>query len=167
MCLLLEQREREEHEEGSEELEEGQDSPIPSGDDIHFYGNQTLQGGTGQWTCVFAREFRVGWQLDPELLISSGDAQVSRSVVATATVSGVLWLCRGTPTKPTHGDRSPVVHSKPHKGVFSSLCPQSLQENVIKDDYWKINTNRWHLNCHLLLRILCMQKAKYLLLNRW
>ncbi|XP_059373821.1 solute carrier family 4 member 11-like isoform X6 [Carassius carassius] len=42
----MEQREREEHEEGSEELEEGQDSPIPSGDDIHLYGNQTHQGGT-------------------------------------------------------------------------------------------------------------------------
>ncbi|XP_067278357.1 sodium bicarbonate transporter-like protein 11 isoform X5 [Pseudorasbora parva] len=39
-------REREEHEEGSEEREEGQDSPIPSGDDIHLYGNQTHQGGT-------------------------------------------------------------------------------------------------------------------------
>ncbi|XP_048060127.1 sodium bicarbonate transporter-like protein 11 isoform X6 [Megalobrama amblycephala] len=42
----MEQREREEHEEGSEEREEGQDSPIPSGDDIHLYGNQTHQGGT-------------------------------------------------------------------------------------------------------------------------
>ncbi|XP_052469386.1 solute carrier family 4 member 11 isoform X2 [Carassius gibelio] len=42
----MEQREREEHEEGSEELEEGQDSPIPTGDDIHLYGNQTHQGGT-------------------------------------------------------------------------------------------------------------------------
>uniref|UniRef100_A0A672PBH6 Solute carrier family 4 member 11 n=1 Tax=Sinocyclocheilus grahami TaxID=75366 RepID=A0A672PBH6_SINGR len=42
----MEQREREEHEEGSEEQEEGQDSPIPSGDDIHLYGNQTHQGGT-------------------------------------------------------------------------------------------------------------------------
>ncbi|XP_073775704.1 solute carrier family 4 member 11 isoform X8 [Danio rerio] len=40
-----EQREREEHEEGSEEREEGQDSPIPSGDDIHLYGSQTHQGG--------------------------------------------------------------------------------------------------------------------------
>ncbi|XP_056103990.1 sodium bicarbonate transporter-like protein 11 isoform X7 [Rhinichthys klamathensis goyatoka] len=39
-------REREEHEEGSEEREEGQDSPIPSGDDIHLYGNLTHQGGT-------------------------------------------------------------------------------------------------------------------------
>ncbi len=123
--LLLEQREREEHEEGSEELEEGQDFSHPSGDDIHFYGNQTLQGGTGQWTCVFAREFRVGWQLDPELLISSGDAQVSRSVVATATVSGVLWLCRGTPTKPTHGDRSPVV-TQNHTKASSLLSVLSL-----------------------------------------
>ncbi|XP_056103984.1 sodium bicarbonate transporter-like protein 11 isoform X1 [Rhinichthys klamathensis goyatoka] len=42
----MEQREREEHEEGSEEREEGQDSPIPSGDDIHLYGNLTHQGGT-------------------------------------------------------------------------------------------------------------------------
>ncbi|XP_042624649.1 sodium bicarbonate transporter-like protein 11 isoform X7 [Cyprinus carpio] len=42
----MEQREREEHEEGSEEREEGQDSPIPSGDDIHLYGNTTHQGGT-------------------------------------------------------------------------------------------------------------------------
>ncbi|XP_016350266.1 sodium bicarbonate transporter-like protein 11 isoform X1 [Sinocyclocheilus anshuiensis] len=42
----MEQREREEHEEGSEEQEEGQDSPIPSGDDIHLYGSQTHQGGT-------------------------------------------------------------------------------------------------------------------------
>ncbi|XP_073775702.1 solute carrier family 4 member 11 isoform X5 [Danio rerio] len=41
----MEQREREEHEEGSEEREEGQDSPIPSGDDIHLYGSQTHQGG--------------------------------------------------------------------------------------------------------------------------
>ncbi|XP_035387766.1 sodium bicarbonate transporter-like protein 11 isoform X5 [Electrophorus electricus] len=39
-------REREEQEEGSEDREEGQDSPIPSGDDIHLYGNQTHQGGT-------------------------------------------------------------------------------------------------------------------------
>ncbi|XP_035387762.1 sodium bicarbonate transporter-like protein 11 isoform X1 [Electrophorus electricus] len=42
----MEQREREEQEEGSEDREEGQDSPIPSGDDIHLYGNQTHQGGT-------------------------------------------------------------------------------------------------------------------------
>ncbi|KAK1791095.1 hypothetical protein P4O66_002133 [Electrophorus voltai] len=40
----MEQREREEQEEGSEDREEGQDSPIPSGDDIHLYGNQTHQG---------------------------------------------------------------------------------------------------------------------------
>ncbi|TRY60404.1 hypothetical protein DNTS_026831 [Danionella cerebrum] len=86
----MEQREREEHEEGSEEREEGQDSPIPSGDDIHLYGSQTHQGGTGQCTCVFACAFRMGWQSDPELLISSGDAWVSRSIVAMATVSGVL-----------------------------------------------------------------------------
>ncbi|XP_053088663.1 sodium bicarbonate transporter-like protein 11 isoform X7 [Pangasianodon hypophthalmus] len=39
-------RERDEQEEGSEDREEGQDSPIPSGDDIHLYGNQTHQGGT-------------------------------------------------------------------------------------------------------------------------
>lgn len=90
VCLLLEQREREEHEEGSEEREEGQDSPIPSGDDIHLYGSQTHQGGPGQRVCVFASGFRVGCQLDLELLISSGDAQVSGSLVATATVSGVL-----------------------------------------------------------------------------
>lgn len=124
VCVsLLEQREREEHEEGSEEREEGQDSPIPSGDDIHLYGNQTHQGGTGQWICVFVSEFRVGWQLDPELLISSGDAQVSRSAVATATVSGVLWLCRGTPpttTKPTHGDRSPFVTQSHIRLLFLS-----------------------------------------------
>ncbi|XP_072533923.1 solute carrier family 4 member 11 isoform X3 [Salminus brasiliensis] len=42
----MEQRERDEQEEGSEDREEGQDSPIPSGDDIHLYGNQTHQGGT-------------------------------------------------------------------------------------------------------------------------
>ncbi|MCI4376547.1 hypothetical protein PGIGA_G00189660, partial [Pangasianodon gigas] len=41
----MEQRERDEQEEGSEDREEGQDSPIPSGDDIHLYGNQTHQGG--------------------------------------------------------------------------------------------------------------------------
>ncbi|XP_060728235.1 sodium bicarbonate transporter-like protein 11 isoform X4 [Tachysurus vachellii] len=39
-------RERDRQEEGSEDREEGQDSPIPSGDDIHLYGNQTHQGGT-------------------------------------------------------------------------------------------------------------------------
>ncbi|XP_076830218.1 solute carrier family 4 member 11 isoform X8 [Brachyhypopomus gauderio] len=39
-------RDREEQEEGSEDREEGQDSPIPSADDIHLYGNQTHQGGT-------------------------------------------------------------------------------------------------------------------------
>ncbi|XP_076830222.1 solute carrier family 4 member 11 isoform X9 [Brachyhypopomus gauderio] len=42
----MEQRDREEQEEGSEDREEGQDSPIPSADDIHLYGNQTHQGGT-------------------------------------------------------------------------------------------------------------------------
>ncbi|XP_047668978.1 sodium bicarbonate transporter-like protein 11 isoform X3 [Tachysurus fulvidraco] len=42
----MEQRERDRQEEGSEDREEGQDSPIPSGDDIHLYGNQTHQGGT-------------------------------------------------------------------------------------------------------------------------
>ncbi|XP_036429833.1 LOW QUALITY PROTEIN: sodium bicarbonate transporter-like protein 11 [Colossoma macropomum] len=42
----MEQRERDEQEEGSEDREEGQDSPIPSGDDVHLYGNQTHQGGT-------------------------------------------------------------------------------------------------------------------------
>ncbi|XP_049337466.1 sodium bicarbonate transporter-like protein 11 isoform X3 [Astyanax mexicanus] len=42
----MEQRERDEQEEGSEDREEGQDSPIPSGDDIHLYGNLTHQGGT-------------------------------------------------------------------------------------------------------------------------
>uniref|UniRef100_A0AAY5ECM8 Bicarbonate transporter-like transmembrane domain-containing protein n=1 Tax=Electrophorus electricus TaxID=8005 RepID=A0AAY5ECM8_ELEEL len=46
VCVFSEQREREEQEEGSEDREEGQDSPIPSGDDIHLYGNQTHQGGT-------------------------------------------------------------------------------------------------------------------------
>ncbi|KAI5108187.1 sodium bicarbonate transporter-like protein 11 isoform X1, partial [Silurus meridionalis] len=44
--MFSEQRERDEQEEGSEDREEGQDSPIPSGDDIHLYGNQTHQGGT-------------------------------------------------------------------------------------------------------------------------
>ncbi|XP_058242292.1 sodium bicarbonate transporter-like protein 11 isoform X9 [Hemibagrus wyckioides] len=39
-------REGDRQEEGSEDREEGQDSPIPSGDDIHLYGNQTHQGGT-------------------------------------------------------------------------------------------------------------------------
>ncbi|XP_058242289.1 sodium bicarbonate transporter-like protein 11 isoform X7 [Hemibagrus wyckioides] len=42
----MEQREGDRQEEGSEDREEGQDSPIPSGDDIHLYGNQTHQGGT-------------------------------------------------------------------------------------------------------------------------
>ncbi|KAL7890168.1 hypothetical protein AOLI_G00024260 [Acnodon oligacanthus] len=42
----MEQRERDEQEEGSEDREEGQDSPIPSGDDVHLYGNPTHQGGT-------------------------------------------------------------------------------------------------------------------------
>lgn len=42
----MEQREKEEVEEGSEEREEGQDSPIPSGDDIHLYANQIHAGGT-------------------------------------------------------------------------------------------------------------------------
>ncbi|XP_065153154.1 solute carrier family 4 member 11 isoform X1 [Paramisgurnus dabryanus] len=42
----MEQREREEQEDGCEEREEGQESPIPSGDDIHLYGTQTHQGGT-------------------------------------------------------------------------------------------------------------------------
>ncbi|XP_017545921.1 sodium bicarbonate transporter-like protein 11 isoform X3 [Pygocentrus nattereri] len=42
----MEQRERDEQEEGSEDREEGQDSPIPSGDDVHLYGNQAHQGGT-------------------------------------------------------------------------------------------------------------------------
>ncbi|XP_041928358.1 sodium bicarbonate transporter-like protein 11 isoform X4 [Alosa alosa] len=42
----MEQREKEEPEDGSEEREEGQDSPIPSGDDIHLYANQTHPGGT-------------------------------------------------------------------------------------------------------------------------
>ncbi|XP_062851152.1 sodium bicarbonate transporter-like protein 11 isoform X2 [Trichomycterus rosablanca] len=42
----MEQRERDDQEDGSEDRDEGQDSPIPSGDDIHLYGNQTHQGGT-------------------------------------------------------------------------------------------------------------------------
>ncbi|KAL2098753.1 hypothetical protein ACEWY4_005233 [Coilia grayii] len=42
----MEQREKEEPEDGSEEREEGQDSPIPSGDDIHLYANQIHPGGT-------------------------------------------------------------------------------------------------------------------------
>ncbi|XP_062378142.1 sodium bicarbonate transporter-like protein 11 [Sardina pilchardus] len=42
----MEQREKEEPEDGSEEREEGQDSPIPSGDDIHLYATQTHPGGT-------------------------------------------------------------------------------------------------------------------------
>jgi len=138
VCVsLLEQREREEHEEGSEEREEGQDSPIPSGDDIHLYGNQTHQGGTGQWICVFVSEM-AGWDgsLDPELLISSGDAQVSRSAVTTATVSGVRWLRRGTP--PTHQTHMVTGHllSLKTTQVFS-FCLHSVQQNVIKGDNWK------------------------------
>ncbi|KAK3573866.1 hypothetical protein QTP86_032863, partial [Hemibagrus guttatus] len=48
VCVYMfsEQREGDRQEEGSEDREEGQDSPIPSGDDIHLYGNQTHQGGT-------------------------------------------------------------------------------------------------------------------------
>ncbi|XP_028844203.1 solute carrier family 4 member 11 isoform X3 [Denticeps clupeoides] len=42
----MEQREKEEPEDGSEDREEGQDSPIPSGDDIHLYSNQLHIGGT-------------------------------------------------------------------------------------------------------------------------
>ncbi|XP_031436390.1 sodium bicarbonate transporter-like protein 11 isoform X3 [Clupea harengus] len=42
----MEQREKEEPEDGSEEREEGQDSPIPSADDIHLYANQIHPGGT-------------------------------------------------------------------------------------------------------------------------
>ncbi|TSW48762.1 Sodium bicarbonate transporter-like protein 11 [Bagarius yarrelli] len=42
----MEQREGDRQEDGSEDPDEGQDSPIPSGDDIHLYGNQTHQGGT-------------------------------------------------------------------------------------------------------------------------
>ncbi|XP_063040141.1 sodium bicarbonate transporter-like protein 11 [Engraulis encrasicolus] len=42
----MEQREKEEAEDGSEEREEGQDSPIPSGDHIHLYAlNQIHPGG--------------------------------------------------------------------------------------------------------------------------
>lgn len=53
VCVYFsEQREGDRQEEGSEDREEGQDSPIPSGDDIHLYGNQTHQGGTGQCVCV-------------------------------------------------------------------------------------------------------------------
>lgn len=49
------QRQREvEQEEGSEGREEGQDSPIACGDDIHLYENQISPGpgqctGTGLW----------------------------------------------------------------------------------------------------------------------
>uniref|UniRef100_A0AAY4EQV6 Bicarbonate transporter-like transmembrane domain-containing protein n=1 Tax=Denticeps clupeoides TaxID=299321 RepID=A0AAY4EQV6_9TELE len=43
---IVEQREKEEPEDGSEDREEGQDSPIPSGDDIHLYSNQLHIGGT-------------------------------------------------------------------------------------------------------------------------
>ncbi|XP_035387763.1 sodium bicarbonate transporter-like protein 11 isoform X2 [Electrophorus electricus] len=54
----MEQREREEQEEGSEDREEGQDSPIPSGDDIHLYGNQTHQGDTDVHGCVLLNTSR-------------------------------------------------------------------------------------------------------------
>lgn len=65
VCLVLEQREREEQEEGSEEREEGQDSPIPSGDDIHLYGSQTHQGGTGQCVCVLCERVQGGMAVRP------------------------------------------------------------------------------------------------------
>lgn len=45
---------------------------------------------------------------DPELLISSRDAQVSRSAVAKATFSGALWL-GGDTLKPTNGDKSAAI----------------------------------------------------------
>lgn len=64
---------------------------LPSHQEMTFISTATRHTKEGQVSeCVFVSEFRVGWQLDPELLISSGDAQVSRSAVATATVSGVL-----------------------------------------------------------------------------
>uniref|UniRef100_A0A4W4H3H3 Bicarbonate transporter-like transmembrane domain-containing protein n=1 Tax=Electrophorus electricus TaxID=8005 RepID=A0A4W4H3H3_ELEEL len=58
VCVFSEQREREEQEEGSEDREEGQDSPIPSGDDIHLYGNQTHQGDTDVHGCVLLNTSR-------------------------------------------------------------------------------------------------------------